>query len=525
MMPEALTKFWRQVKEFWSSLDKSQKNRLYITSSVVIVAIGISIFFMSRPNLITLIKSDDQKQISDMVTALNDNKIWNQLDESGTGIVINSRDKSSARVALSSKGLPKEGTTFADAISMIGISTTQDDKQHIWRQQQISEIVKNIKMIDNIYDASVNLAVPEQSIFISDGQNPAKPQAIVTVKSSQKLSAAQVHGIVLILTGSVENLDPKNVSVVDGSTGIPLSGNSSDDTISNVNNQEEMRVAREKDLRSKVLEQLGLGKSDSFDALTVTPNVVLDFDKESTQTKSLTIPNGMDGGALISSDTKNETVKNGNASGVPGQVSNPTTSTVPSYPTGSTGSGDYTDKEAKTNYGYDETVKNQEKATGKMIVGESSMAISLWYGKNVLDESKLTADFVNQIKLIANTATGIPIKNITVNKLKFAPDVVVKIPASDIIKQLISDYGFFALMLLLIIGMLIVAMPRKRQSAQVAIAAAGPRFLMPDQGEPIPEIDMGERSEIKKQIDKFVKQNPDSVAQLLRNWISDEWDG
>ena len=40
----------------------------------------------------------------------------------------------------------------------------------------------------------------------------------------------------------------------------------------------------------------------------------------------------------------------------------------------------------------------------------------------------------------------------------------------------------------------------------------------------LPEIEIEEKSEVKKQIDKFVKKKPEAVAQLLRNWLADEWD-
>ena len=529
-MPEALVKLWKQAAEFWQSLDKPQKTRLYITSIVVAVVLGVSIFMLARPNHIPLIENVDQKQLSEMSTVLTEKKIWNTLDDSGTGILVNSRDKNKARVALSSSGLPKEGTTFADAISMIGISTTESDKKQIWRNQQKSEIESNIKMLENVEDASVNLAVPESSIFIVEGEEAPQPQAIVTVKTRKKLTPAQVQGIVLIVSRSVEKLDPKNVSVVDGNTGIALNDNISDDILSAANTQEEMRVARENQIRKKVYEQLGFGPSDSFDSLTVSANVVLDFDKEKTQSKLLTNPEGMDGGALISSETGDEKVKNGTAGGEPGLQTNPGTT---AYPTGSGENSDYSNKTAKTNYAYDEIIKDQEKATGKMIPQESGLAISLWYGKKVADDSKLDETFINGIIQAASTATGIPSSNIAVNKLKMAPDAIVEKTLNDTIRQLVSDYGFFALLLLLIVGMLIMAVPRRKQGVQPemgqAMAAAagpgGPKFVVPEPGDPIPEIELEERSEIKKQIDKFVRQKPDSVAQLLRNWLSDEWDG
>ena len=40
----------------------------------------------------------------------------------------------------------------------------------------------------------------------------------------------------------------------------------------------------------------------------------------------------------------------------------------------------------------------------------------------------------------------------------------------------------------------------------------------------LPDISTEEQSEIKRQIDKFVAQKPDAVAQLLRNWLSEDWD-
>ena len=41
---------------------------------------------------------------------------------------------------------------------------------------------------------------------------------------------------------------------------------------------------------------------------------------------------------------------------------------------------------------------------------------------------------------------------------------------------------------------------------------------------PVDEIDIEEKSEVRKAIDKFVDENPEAVAVLMRNWLSDDWD-
>lgn len=528
-MPEFIKKYLDQLEEFWNSLEKSQKTRLYITSTIVIIAIGISIFMITKPNRIVLFSNSDQKQIGEMVTILNDNGIWNSAENNGTSIMIDSKNNNKAQILLAQAGYPKDGFTFEDAISKIGISTTESDKKVIWKKQQVSDLETKIEMLDNIDEAAVTLATPESSIFYNEGQEQPRPTAYVMVRPNQKLSPAQVEGIVMLVSRSVEKLDPKDVTVADNNSNI-LNANTGDDLISAVNSQEELRQKRENELEQKVLDYFSVGQFDNFDTLRVVANVTLDFDKDKSQIKSITNPQGMDGGAVISSKTSEETVKNGTASGEPGLQNNPGDTNAPTYQTGSDGNSDYSNKQAETNFGYDETLREREKATGKLIPEESGIAISLWYGKKVTDDSKLGDEFINEIKAAASTATGVPVNNISVSKLKLAQPEVVQKTLNDAVKQLITDYGFFALMLLLIIGLLIAGLPRRKEQSQESMQAAkaiagGPRFVVPDQDDPLPEIELEERSEIKKQIDKFVKQKPDSVAQLLRNWLSDEWEG
>ena len=38
------------------------------------------------------------------------------------------------------------------------------------------------------------------------------------------------------------------------------------------------------------------------------------------------------------------------------------------------------------------------------------------------------------------------------------------------------------------------------------------------------DIEFSEKSAAKEQIDKFVDENPEAVAALLKNWLTDEWE-
>ena len=42
--------------------------------------------------------------------------------------------------------------------------------------------------------------------------------------------------------------------------------------------------------------------------------------------------------------------------------------------------------------------------------------------------------------------------------------------------------------------------------------------------ETVDEIEYDEKSEVRKAIEKFVDENPESVALLLRNWLNRDWE-
>ena len=198
-MPESIKKYLDQLKEFWESLDKSQKTRFYITSAIVVIAVTISIIVLTRPQKITLFTSSDKKQIGEMINILNENGIWNEAGNDGTSIIIDKKNNNKAQIVLAQSGYPKEGFTFADAISSIGLTTTQQDREQIWMHQKISDLEAKLEMLDNIEEAAVTLAVPEKSIFLNASNEQPRPTAYVMVRPREKLSQTQVQGIVMLV--------------------------------------------------------------------------------------------------------------------------------------------------------------------------------------------------------------------------------------------------------------------------------------------------------------------------------------
>jgi flagellar M-ring protein FliF len=294
--------------------------------------------------------------------------------------------------------------------------------------------------------------------------------------------------------------------------------------------QYDMKKKVKTDLEKNVRDVLLNDQVDSFDTVKVVVNPILDFDTLTESSKEISNPTGMESGAIVSRQEAKEDLKNGETGGTPGVSSNP--GNTPSYPMGSTDAKSYKKSDITENFAYNESAKQMEKSLGEVIPEKTTAAITLLYGNRIPDDTKLTDDLIAQVKELASKATGIPVTNIAVSKLKIQPPVEVIPTLAETIKSLISTFGLPALLLLMLILLVIVAIPKKNKIPQLEPALAGFDDIIPStkynindaKQDPVPEIDTEERSEIKKQLEKFVNQKPDAVAQLLRNWLTDDYE-
>ena len=65
-MPEALSRLKEQFTDLWKNLDKSQRNRIYITSGLLLVALTIGIIMLSRTTYVPLMTIDDSQDLSEI---------------------------------------------------------------------------------------------------------------------------------------------------------------------------------------------------------------------------------------------------------------------------------------------------------------------------------------------------------------------------------------------------------------------------------------------------------------------------
>lgn len=88
---------------------------------------------------------------------------------------------------------------------------------------------------------------------------------------------------------------------------------------------------------------------------------------------------------------------------------------------------------------------------------------------------------------------------------------------------------FQIILAVLIAGLLIFIIIRSMRP--VAVEETEPELSVEDMlattkenRQPVEDIDLQDKSETRVAIEKFVDENPEAVALLLRNWLNDGWE-
>ncbi|MGE5329240.1 MAG: flagellar basal-body MS-ring/collar protein FliF [Deltaproteobacteria bacterium] len=519
-MPEALKRLQQQAMEIWRAMDASQKTRMLIIAGLVVACVSLGIFMITRPSYENLFSGRlDEKETGEISKILKDNKIDYKVIDGGTGLQVRNKDIEQTKLLLSQSGYPKGGMTFKDALGSIKLSTTESDKKKIFKEYTEQKIVRGLKTIDNVTNATVLLSIPEKEVYLGEAKQQ-EPTASVVIETSEPMSKKQIRGIENFVAGSVEGLNKKNVMILDKNTGNMLSENQEDDLAAATTQQYEFQAALKKEIETKVQGLLG----EMYDGVRVAANVVCDFNTETTKEVKYAPVVGEDSGILRSTETYKEDLSQGASGGVPGTDSNSGNSTTtPSYQSSSSGSGAYKKATTVNNFEINQKNTESEKAVGQMDKEKSSITVSLIYGTKKT-AAPAQADIDTYTKMISN-ATGIAAANITLASFKI-PTAQAEKPKFDWLGMLTKAVPVLILAVLIIFLGIGVMKQTGVSEPEFAFGGSLPKNISAPmiEEEPLEEIELEEKSEVKKQIDKFVKHKPEAVAQLLRNWLADEWD-
>ena len=92
----------------------------------------------------------------------------------------------------------------------------------------------------------------------------------------------------------------------------------------------------------------------------------------------------------------------------------------------------------------------------------------------------------------------------------------------------ITDYAqiIIAVLIFALLGYVVFRSTRtqKVEELQPEISVESLLESTTDSQETLEDIGYNEKSDVRLMIEKFVDENPDAVASLLRNWLNEDWE-
>ncbi len=205
-----------------SAVGGTEARRLMIMASVVVVIALIFVLGFLRScgmrdpysGYVVIYSNLELKDSADVVAQLKEQKVPYQIRDGGTAIAVPKDKADEARLDLAQKNLPLGGSVGWEIFNESRLGTTDFDRRIQLIRAISGELARTIKKIDAIQDARVQIVMPQTTLF-EVTQVPVTASVLLQLKTGRRLSREQVNGIVRLVSHSVENLRPENVSIVD----------------------------------------------------------------------------------------------------------------------------------------------------------------------------------------------------------------------------------------------------------------------------------------------------------------------
>jgi flagellar M-ring protein FliF len=479
-----------------------------------------------------------------VIAQLSQMNVPYKMSEGGAAIMVPSSQVHDLRLKLATAGLPKGTVSGYELMDSARFGQTQFQERLTAQRGLEGELVRSITSMAAVQNARVHLALPNQNGFFREQQKPSA-SVLLTLHPGRTLDRAQVAGIVHLVSSSVPELDPKNVSVLD-QTGALLTASADGQPSAGLDAQQLQYVNQiETGYNKRIIDLLEpiVGR----DNLRATVAADIDFSQTEATSEEFRPNQGSDAKISIrSQQTSEQSSANGaTASGVPGAASNqpPVPATAPltgaaqplQTAQGGGAAGSNGRRDATTNYEVDKTVRVTRNATGNIKRLNAAVVVnnrSVTDAKGKTTTVPLSTEEVEKLTTLVRESIGFnkdrgdSVKVINA-PFKVEPVTNVEVPLwkqpemIDMLRSLAVPAGLGLVALLVFFGLLRPAL--KVALAPPAAAAPGSALtaVVGDELE-LPALPAPKSVEHLIGARALAKENPAAVAGIVRGWVNGE---
>jgi flagellar M-ring protein FliF len=511
------------IVQAWKKLSLSARTNIVLAVVATVTLILFVIVTAGRTQYVPFDSKLDPKQINQVTTVLDENKVKYKLSRDNTTISVPSQDRGRVRLLLAQQDIdlgPRVLPGFEELFAENDFMSNRWLQDVKFMRAIRGDLQRQLNELDFVEYSNVVIREAEDELFKSEQKSS---EAAVTLKLTRSLKPNQIKGIVNIISSAGgPNLHPDNITLM--STDLEVLHSPPESEFAAVANSKlEFKDAVESHAETRIMK----GLRDMGVQGSVVVSARMDFDKKEILDKSVTE------GAPVSEfeQTVEVTSTESLPEGAPGAIQN--------LPEGTAGPGgtntSETTSEIITNYENSVTQTTTTTEPGNVVKYEVTLIVDGEYAPDTVDAEGNTVsgayvglDQADTAKFtaLAKAAVGDGQEDAVITvldhpfragQLMAQADMGIESTVQQTARrnQVIWNVlqGIFILMGFLLVryflNRAIVVQTDEVEEEEVAEIPAATREDM-------------RRQEVANEIAQLAQQEPEMVAALLRSWMSEE---
>lgn len=527
-MAARLGTWWSRLSTYVGGFTLAQRTLALIGIAVLVLGSVALSSWLARPSLAPLFTGLSAADANSIVDQLRTNGVQYELTDGGSTVLVPQDEVYDQRLQAAAAGLPSSSTDGYSLLDDMGVTTSEFQQQVTYQRALEGELAATIGAMAGVRTASVRLAIPEETVFVSERTEPTA-SVFVETENGVTLSTDQVQAIVHLTSAAIDGMTPTGVAVIDAAgTVLSAVGQGPTGTPDKQATDYEKRVAGQ--VQAMLDRVLGAGSS------TVVVNAQVSSESAERVEETYSTP---EGAPAHSSSTTTETYTDGGTGGGAAGVLGPDNIAVPD---GEGGDGEYSAESEVLNNALNATTQTTVIPAGALVRQSVSVAVDSGAAAG-LDLEELTA-------LVA-TAAGVDAERgdvVTVNAVAFdtssaqaAQEALAAAAAAEEAAQraelLRTGLIVGAGLLVGLLGLVVYARRNRRQAREEL--DIGPATIEPIEDEPEPaELPGGEDvlelppppfldsepadlDRKRSELDALATHDPDQLAETLRGLLAE----
>ncbi len=523
-----------RIVNWWEKFSRRQKVIIALLAVLSLAAFIGLVIWITRPEYVKIHTASSAKEAQEVIDLLTGEEIAYKTSEDGLTISINRKDYTAAVLLLGSNSISTDNFSIDNVVDG-GFFSTESDTQKkyiVYLEQTLEETLQDQ---DFVRKADVKLSIPEQNGTLI-AQNK-ESYAAVTLELVDKCTTDQAGAMARLVATALGNDTTNNISIVDTSGKLLYAGAAESETSGSSSSfftlADQLARSTEADVKRALL---GLNQ---FSGIEVAAHISIDMSNYEQVEHEYSNTDTEGDGVLASRDTYQST-NQGTTGGVPGTDANGEDTTGYVYENQSNTSSSVI--ETSEDFLPDERIKTINKQAGDIDRENSSVTVTLLTYKminedDVREAGELEGITWEQYKLANDIRTELPVEQSLIMAVSNASGI-----ATGKISILSYEQPFFVdheglnirlndvlqiILIILILGLLAFVILRSMRQARVE--EAEPEISIDDilqstmADNDLNEIGVEEKSEARRIVEKFVEDNPELAANLLRNWLNEDW--